>query len=100
MPKASLICILLVWAGILSASGALDVDLPSEIPDEPFDIRAARVEYTNNTMIASGGVTGRFENVTVRADTISGSHETGDLHMEGNILFERDNVIWQGTELD
>ncbi len=86
--------------GLLSSTGAVEMDLPKEIPDEPFDIQAARLEYTNETVIASGGVTGRFENVTIRADKISGNPETGDLHAEGNILFERGNIIWQGTDLD
>ena len=86
-------------AGLLSA-GAADFDVPKEIPDEPFDLRAARLEFTNETVIASGGVTGRFENVTLRADTVTGNRETGDLRMEGDIHFERGNMIWQGSELD
>ncbi|MEA2068726.1 MAG: LPS assembly protein LptD [Verrucomicrobiota bacterium] len=86
--------------GLLSSAGAVDVDIPQEIPDEPFDITAARIEYTNETIIASGGVTGRFENVVVHADSISGNPETGDLRMEGNIHFERGNVVWDGSELD
>jgi len=91
--------ILLLGALLLSAV-ASDLDVPKEIPDEPFDIQAARLEYTNDTMIASGGVTGRFENVMLIADQISGNPETGDLHAEGDILFERDNILWQGSELD
>jgi lipopolysaccharide assembly outer membrane protein LptD (OstA) len=90
---------LIFGVGLLNA-GAVDFDLPQEIPDEPFDIRAARLEYTNDTLIASGGVTGRFENVTMRADQVTGNMETGDLHMEGDIHFERGNIVWQGSELD
>ncbi len=94
-----------VWgvllAGVaLRSACAVDVELPKEIPDEPFDIQAARLEYTNDTVIASGGVTGRFENVIIRADRIAANPETGDLHIEGNVLFERENVVWQGTKLD
>ncbi|MEI6891312.1 MAG: hypothetical protein V5783_03985 [Pontiella sp.] len=85
---------------VLMSAGAADFEVPNEIPDEPFDLRAARLEYTNGTMIASGGVTGRFENVTLRADTVSGNPQTGDLHMEGDIHFERGNMVWQGSELD
>ncbi len=85
---------------LLSASAAAEVDFPKEIPDEPFDIQAARLEYTNGTIIASGGVTSRFENVIIRADQISANPETGDLHIEGDILFERNNMLWQGSELD
>lgn len=90
----------LLLGGFLAAAGAADLDLPKDIPDEPFDIRAARLEYTNDTLIASGGVTGRFENVLIRADRISGHPESGDLWMEGDIHFERGNVLWQGSELD
>ena len=91
---------LLVVAGLaLSAAGA-ELDLPKEVPDEPFDLRADRLEYTNGTMVASGSVTGRFENAMIRADRISGNPETGELHAEGDIHFERGNVLWQGTELD
>ena len=90
----------LLLGSLLSFAVAADLDVPKEIPDEPFDIQAARLEYTNDTLIASGGVTGRFENVTIIADQISGNPDTGDLHVEGDILFERDNVLWQGSELD
>ncbi len=89
--------------GFLAAAArvyALDVDVPSEIPDEPFDLRAPRIEFTNDTLIASGGVTGRFENVTVRADRVSGNRKTGDLRMEGDIFFKRGDIEWRGTELD
>jgi lipopolysaccharide assembly outer membrane protein LptD (OstA) len=87
--------------GTFSSAFAIDSDeFSQKIPDEPFDIQAARFEYTNDTLIASGGVTGRFENVMVRADKITGSAETGELRIEGNILFERENVVWQGSELD
>jgi hypothetical protein len=100
MPKDRLILLVLgVWALVAGAS-AIDIDLPKEIPDAPFDISAARIEYTNETIIASGGVTGRFENVVVTADKVSGNTESGDLKMEGNIHFERDNVVWNGSELD
>jgi len=92
-----------LWAGLLLvplAATAVDLDLPEEIPDTPFDIQAARMEYTNGTLIASGGVTGRFENAVLYADKLTGNPDTGDLHAEGNIHFERDNVLWQGSELD
>lgn len=91
---------LVLCLGLLPSVRAGELDLPKEIPDEPFDIRAARMEYTNDTIIASGGVTGRFENVVLRADKVTGNPETGDLHAEGDIQFERGNVLWQGSELD
>ncbi len=91
---------LLLFAGLLSTASAVEVDLPKEIPDEPFDIQAARLEYTNETLVASGSVTGRFENVMIRADRIVANPESGDLHVEGNILFERGNVEWRGSDLD
>jgi len=100
MPKNKYFRAGLLWGVLLSTSAAVEVDLPKEIPDEPFDIQAARLEYTNDTIMASGGVTGRFENVVIRADRISGNPETGDLHAEGDIHFERGNVLWQGSELD
>jgi LPS-assembly protein len=91
---------LLLIVGTLSVAEAMDIDMPKEIPDEPFDIQAGRIEYTDATIIASGGVTGRFENVMLRADQLTVDRETDELHAEGNILFERENVVWQGTELD
>ncbi len=100
MLKASLRILIFFCGLVLSAAGASDVELDPKLLDEPFDIRAGRIEYTNDTLIASGGVTGRFENAMIRADVISGNPESGDLHAEGDILFERENVIWQGTELD
>ncbi|MEN7973350.1 MAG: hypothetical protein ABFR47_05900 [Verrucomicrobiota bacterium] len=91
----------MLWGLLLSvAAAAGNNDLPKEIPDEPFDIQASRLEYTNETIIASGGVTGRFENVTIRADKISANPDSGDLHIDGNIVFERGSVLWQGSELD
>ncbi len=95
--KRSLLLISLLAA---ACAQAIDVDIPDEIPDEPFDLTAGRIEYTNETLIASGGVTGRFENVTVRADRVSGNTQTGDLRMEGDIFFQRDNIEWRGTDLD
>ena len=100
MPTGRAITIAVLLCGSMAAIAQVDIEVPDQIPDEPFDIRAERMEYTNETMIASGGVTGRFENVTVRADRISGNTETGDLRMEGNIRFERGPVLWQGSELD
>ena len=96
---------LLLMLGFFSAFAlpvvAIDLgDVPKEIPDEPFDIRAARFEYTNETFMASGGVTGTFENVIIKADHLSGNPKTGDLHIGGNIEFERDNILWHGSELD
>ena len=81
-------------------SFAANFDVPTEIPDEPFDIRAPRLQYTNDTLFASGGVTGRFENVVIVADQLSGNTQSGDIHLEGDIHFERDNVEWNGSSLD
>jgi LPS-assembly protein len=89
-----------MFFGLLSAAAASEVDLPKAIPDEPFDLQADRMEYTNDTFIASGSVTGRFENVLFLADKVTGNAQTGDLYAEGNIHFERDNTLWQGTELE
>jgi hypothetical protein len=100
MLTASRTAALILFTAATVLAEGMDLDLPKEIPDEPFDIVAPRIEYTNNTMYASGGVTGRFENVMVRADRLTGNTETGELTMEGNIRFERGNVIWQGSELD
>lgn len=92
--------LLLLVGGCIASASANEFDLPDDVPAEPFDIQAVRLEYTNNMLIASGGVTGRFENVTVRADSMSGNADTGDLRLEGDVHFQRDDVIWQGTELD
>jgi len=99
MSKAAYI-ILLIGMAMVPGAFAVDVAVPKEIPDTPLDIRAGRLEYTNATLIASGGITGVFENVVITADQLSGSPETGDLHLEGDIHFERENVIWNGTSLD
>ena len=100
MRKNSFMAGILVVGCMALSAPAAELDLPKEVPDEPLDLRADRMEYTNGTLVASGSVTGRFENVTIRADRISGNPETGDLHAEGNIHFERGKVLWQGSELD
>jgi LPS-assembly protein len=101
MPKNRGLYGVLLWGALLAVAAAIDTDLPTEIPDGPLDIQApGGVEYSNQTYIARGGVTGRFENVVIRADTMSVNPETGDLHAGGNILFKRDNVIWQGSDLN
>ncbi len=79
---------------------AVDMEVPKEIPDTPFDIRAGRLEYTNETLIASGGVTGQFENVTLTADRLSCNTESGEMHLDDHIHFERGNVVWNGSSLD
>ena len=94
------LCGRLLCGCLLAAAGAEEEALPQEIPDGPLEIQAPRLEYSNETFMASGGVTGRFENVMIRADRLSGNPETGDLHTEGDILLKRGNVIWQGSELD
>lgn len=92
--------VLLCAAGTTLASSAIERSIPAHPQEEPIDIRAAQLEYTNETLIASGGVTGRFENVTIRAERLTAVPESGDLRIEGNILFERDNVLWKGSSLD
>lgn len=89
-----------VLAAVLPVAAIEKADLPDKIPDEPMDIQAARFEYTNETFIASGGVTGRFENIVIKADHLSGNPKTGDLHIGGDVQFERDNIVWNGSELD
>lgn len=76
--------------------------LPQTLPDEPLEITAAHFERVgnDNTFFASGGVTGRFENATIRADKISGNPDTGELHAQGDIFFERGTTYWQGSSLD
>lgn len=91
---------LMCWVLLLPAARALDIDVPETIPDEPFRIQAGSVEYSNQTFLATGGVTGRFENLVIRADEVSGNRSTGDLHAEGDILVERGDVIWMGSSLD
>ncbi|MBT8042281.1 MAG: hypothetical protein KJN98_03860 [Pontiella sp.] len=100
MPTARLTRVLFAWLGLFSAAYAADVEIPKEVLDEPFDIRATRLEYVNDTLVADGGVTGRFENAIVSADRLTGNTETGDLHIEGNIVVERGKMLWQGSELD
>ena len=92
---------LLPWLPLVAAPLSVEnLDLPEEVPDTPVDIQAARMEYTNGTLMASGGVTGRFENAVLYADKLTGNPDSGDMHAEGNIHFERGNVLWQGSELD
>jgi len=93
-------CITLLCLVATSFAWAEDIDLPREIPDEPFDLQAARLEYTNQTIYASGGVTGTFENIVIRADELTANPDTGELHINGNVIFERGNAVWQGSKLD
>ena len=92
------VCLSLAILTTLSVSAA-KAETPLEIPQGPIDIRAPRMVFTNDTVMASGGVTGRYENVTLTADSASANLETVDLHLKGDIHFERDNVIWNGTAL-
>lgn len=92
--------LLTVWlVGSLSAR-ALDVDVPETVPDEPIDIRADRLEFTNGVLYVEGSVTGRFESILLTADQLSANTNSGDLHLEGNIHLERDNIIWDAATLD
>ena len=67
--------------------------------DSPYELDAARIVYTNDVIYASGGVTGRFNQAEVRADQLIADPEEGELHLEGNIFFERDRVVWSGDQL-
>ena len=94
-----------IFAGLVFALGTANaqlegVDVPKTIPDEPIDIAAGRMEYSNTTFYASGGVTGRFENVTFSADHLSGNPDTGELFIEGDIHFERGKILWDGSSLN
>jgi len=95
----ALFLVLLLPLFVFSKSSS-DIDIPKELPDEPFDIRADHLSYTNGTLIAIGSVTGRFERAVLRADEVRGNPDTGDLHAKGNVQFERDDLFWQGSELD
>ncbi|MCF7848886.1 MAG: outer membrane protein assembly factor BamD [Kiritimatiellales bacterium] len=68
--------------------------------EEALELNADRLEYVDNTIIASGSVTGRFEDVTLLAEKISANPETGDLHLEGDIFFSQGANYWQGSGLD
>lgn len=100
MLKVGLKFFFLLVLGIASVSRAVDTDNSEKVSGRPIDLRAPHLLFTNDTVMASGGVTGLYENVTLRADSVSANLETGDLHLEGNIHFERDDVIWTGTVLD
>ena len=49
------VCLCLGIAGGYSA-GADEADIPESLPEGPIDIRAPRLMFTNQTVIASGGV--------------------------------------------
>ncbi len=84
------------WLVLLIATGA---GAQQPVTDTPYDIQAPRFEYAEGLLVATGGVTGRFDQATVTADRLTGNPETGEINLIGNIFFERDNVIWYGDEL-
>ena len=100
MSTFRLIALLTFTLAAVAAAQSVDIDLPETIPDDPIDIRADRMEYTNGTIIATGNVVGRFERAVLSADELSGNPESGDIHVEGNVKFERDNVVWKSTAID
>ncbi len=100
MSKFRFIIVLIATLAGIASAHTIDIDVPETIPDDPINVRADRLEFANDTIIASGNVTGLFERVTLSADQLTGNKNTGDLHVEGNIHFERDNVIWKSTVLD
>lgn len=86
---------------LLAAVGACSFVLAADVPvNAPFDLQAPSIRMEEGIIIASGGVTGRFDNVFVRADSLSADRASGDLHLEGNIYFDRDGAVWEGNELD
>ena len=66
---------------------------------QPYELEAGVLEYQAGSIIASGGVTGRFDQAEIRADRLRGNTQTGDLQLEGDVFFQRDDLIWFGDQL-
>ncbi len=67
--------------------------------ESPYELDAGRLDYTNGLLVASGGVTGRFDRAWVRAERMEANPELGDLWLEGDVFFERDGLVWSGDRL-
>ena len=67
--------------------------------ESPYELDAGRLDYTNGLLLASGGVTGRFDQASIRAERMTADPERGDLWLEGDVFFERKGLIWSGDRL-
>ena len=65
----------------------------------PYELDASSITYSNDLIYASGGVTGVFNTAIVNADQIVVDPHNGVLQIEGNVFFEKDDLIWSGREL-
>ena len=65
----------------------------------PYELDASSITYSNELIYASGGVTGVFNTAIVNADQIVVDPNNGVLQIEGNVFFEKDDLVWSGREL-
>ena len=54
--------------------------------ESPYELDAGRLDYTNGLLLASGGVTGRFDQASIRAERMPADPERGDLWLEGDVF--------------
>ena len=65
----------------------------------PYELDASSITYSNELIYASGGVTGVFNTAIVNADQIVVDPNNGVLQIEGDVFFEKDDLVWSGREL-
>ena len=61
---------------------------------QPYEINAHTIEYGNKNFVASGGVTGKFNNIVLNADRIVGDTNTGELIISNNISLNQGSLTW------
>ena len=67
---------------------------------QPYEINAHTIEYGKNNFIATGGVTGKFNNIILNADSIFGDTNTGELTISNNISLKQGSLTWLSDYID
>lgn len=59
-----------------------------------YEINAKSIEYIDDNFFASGGVTGKFDNIIIYSDSLNGNTKTGLISLNKNITFKKDLLLW------
>lgn len=93
--------ICLFGASLLFAGTALQAESTNTTTDDlPLKIKAQRLEYVGNMMVASGNVEIKYQNSLLKADHVSVDQQSGECHAEGNVFLKRNSMEWRGEKIN
>ncbi len=98
-PRSRILRVLLaVGAGCLSLCGSARAQIRVPTRGGVVELEAKQQRREGRTFYADGDVEIRYQNLRLRADHVEFNSETGEAAARGNIRFELDSQLIEGTE--